>query len=444
MPVSRVAHLTIALLVAVVSVNSLSAEDWPQWLGPQRDSVWRESGILKKFPAEGPKLKWKSPVGLGYSGPSVSEGRVFVPDYQKASGKIQNTPGGPDILTGTERLLCLDERTGDTLWEYAYEQPYKVSYGAGPRCTPTVDGDNVYFLGAEGKLACLAAKSGEVIWKHDLNKEYGAQTPMWGHSAHPLVNGDVLYCLVGGSGSVAVAFDKNSGKEIWKSLDAKEQGYCPPTMIEHDGTKQLLIWEPSTLHSLNPQSGEEFWSLPIQPQYGMSVTAPRYHNGQLFVTGIGSVSTTLKLSDGNSGAEVVWNGTPKSGAYCCNSTPFVEGDTIYGCDIGSGALVAASLKDGERLWQTTAPTNGSPRGDAHATVFLVKQDNSFFLMSEQGDLIIANLSPTGYEELDRAHLLEPTNSAFGRQVVWSHPAFANRCIFARNDQEIVCYDLSSN
>jgi outer membrane protein assembly factor BamB len=259
-----------------------------------------------------------------------------------------------------------------------------------------------------------------------------------------LIDGDLLYCIVGGPGSVAVAFDKRNGQEIWKAIDAEAQGYCPPTLIEHDGTRQLLIWDPSRLNSLNPRTGEANWSLPMQPQYGMSVTAPRYHEGKLFVTGIGSVSAVVQLSEGTWGAEVLWNGTPKTGVYCCNSTPFLEGETIYGCDIASGALVGASLQNGERLWQTTAPTTKSPRGDAHATVFLVKQEDRFFLFNELGDLIIARLSPSGYEELDRAHLLEPTNSAFGRPVVWSHPAFANRCVYARNDREIVCYDLSAN
>ncbi len=262
------------LCVAVLVAPGI-ADDWPQWLGPQRDSVWRETGIVDRFPEGGPKVRWRAPVGLGYSGPAVVAGRVFLMDYMKRTGTINNNPGSRDQLEGTERVLCLSAETGQVLWKHEYERPYNVSFGGGPRCTPTVAGGKVYALGGEGNLWCLDAETGQVLWSKDFVKDYGAQTPFWGVAAHPLVDGDVLYCVVGGEGSVAVAFDRHTGREIWRALSAPAQGYCPPTMIEHAGRKQLLVWHSETVNSLNPLTGDVYWTVPVKPSYEMSITAPR-------------------------------------------------------------------------------------------------------------------------------------------------------------------------
>ena len=154
------------------------------------------------------------PVHLGYTGPVVVDGKVYLMDYVKRSGRVTNNPDGRDKLEGTERVLCLDADSGKPIWEHAYDQEYYLSYPSGPRSTPTVDAGKVYALGAEGTLTCLAADDGDVIWKKELKKEYDTESPIWGYAAHPLVTDDLLYCLVGGKGSVAVAFDKHTGKEV--------------------------------------------------------------------------------------------------------------------------------------------------------------------------------------------------------------------------------------
>lgn len=429
--------------VGLFSSSFAVAEDWPQWRGPQRDGVWRESGIVDSIPKDGLPVTWRVPVGLGYAGPAVADGKVFLADYEKISGTIKNSPGGVAELTGNERLRCFDVKTGKELWTTKYDQPYKLSYPAGPRCTPTVDGDHVYFLGAEGHLGCYQTSDGNEVWSKNLNQEYNTKSPFWGHSAHPLVYGDLLVCIVGGEGSIAVAFNKKTGQEVWRALNAPEQGYCPPTLIKHAGVDQLLIWTPTTLNSLNPKTGDAYWSLPFQPQFGMSVTMPVKLGNKLYVSGIGAVGAVIELDDSKPGAKFVWKGNTKNAIYSCNSTPFLEDGMMYGCDINTGALVGASLEDGERLWSTTAGTNGNPRGDRHATSYLVKQNDHFWLFTETGDLVLANLSPKGYDELGRFHVLEPTNEAFSRDVVWSHPAFAEKSLFARNDRELVRVDLSS-
>lgn len=443
--------LISALAIATGVANAARADDWPQWMGPGRDDVWRETGIVDSFPAEGPPIRWRVPIAGGYAGPAVAGGRVFVMDYVKEGGEAENDPGRRAEVSGRERILCLDENNGNILWVQQYPCPYKISYPAGPRATPTVDGERVYCLGAEGKLLCLGTSSGDILWSKDLTTEYGIETPIWGFCGHPLVDGEKLICLVGGEGSVAVAFDKKYGKEMWRALSAPEPGYCPPTMIEAGGVRQLLIWHPLALNALDPETGLVYWSQPLEPSYGMSIMAPRRHGDFLYASGIGGVGALFKLARAKPDAEVAWRGKRGAAVFCANSTPLIDGGVIYGTDCDQGCLCAVALEDGRRLWETYAATAPAGAGEGadngsrrikHGTAFLVKNGDRTFLFSETGDLIIARLTPEKYEELGRAHLLEPTGEAFGRSVVWSHPAFADRSIFARNDREIVCASLA--
>ena len=156
--------------------------------------------------------------------------------FRHERGREQAVEAHADARTqGKERVLCLEAKTGKEVWKHEYDCTYEVSYPAGPRCTPTVHDGKVYALGTEGNLYCLDAKKGAVLWSKDFKKDYGAKTPIWGHCGHPLVDGKKLICTVGGKGSVVVAFDKDSGKELWKALDATELGYSPPTMITAGG-----------------------------------------------------------------------------------------------------------------------------------------------------------------------------------------------------------------
>ncbi|MEM6799294.1 MAG: PQQ-binding-like beta-propeller repeat protein [Planctomycetota bacterium] len=433
---------------AAAPMAPVLADDWPQWMGPDRDSVWREAGVVSALPAGGAPVKWRFDVAYGYAGPAVAGGRVYLFDYVVESGKVENLPSKRDRLTGAERLTCLDATSGEVLWQEQYPRDYAVSYGGGPRCTPTVDGDRVYTLGAEGDLVCRRTADGAKLWAVNFREAFGTPTPIWGHSGHPLVLGDTVYCLVGGKGSVAVAFKKMTGEVRWKNLSAGEPGYCPPTMINHAGVDQLLIWHPESLNSLNPKTGDVYWSLPMRPAYGMSLAAPQKRGDLLFVSAIGNLSVLLKLTDDKPGVDVVWSGNAKRGLRAVNTTPLFEpaGEStpgvIFGVDCESSELMAVSLDGGARLWATKQPT-GVKRG-RHGTAFLVRHEptGGYFLFGEQGDLISARLTAEGYQETGRQHLLEPTSSAFGRPVVWTHPAFADRCVFARNDKELVCVDLS--
>ncbi|MEM9187125.1 MAG: PQQ-binding-like beta-propeller repeat protein [Planctomycetota bacterium] len=441
-PVPGVA-LAPLVLALFASAPTAWADDWPQWMGPQRDGVWRESGVVSSLPQGGAPVAWRAEVGYGYAGPAVAAGRVYLFDYLVESGEIVNAPSTRDRLTGAERLTCFDAATGAVVWRQQYRRDYAISYGGGPRCTPTIDGDRVYTLGAEGDLVCRQTSDGGELWRVNFREAFAAETPIWGHSAHPLVVGDTVYCVAGGEGSVAVAFDKHTGEVKWKALSAKEPGYCPPTMIHHAGRQQLLIWHPESLNSLDPASGEVSWSLPMKPAFGMSLAAPQQLGDRLFVSSIGNLSVMMKLTGGERGVEVLWSGTGKTGVRSVNATPQLEPGVIFGVDCENSSLMAVGMDDGRRLWETKEPTIGDRRG-RHGTAFLVRHEptGGYFLFNEAGDLISARLSAEGYTETGRQPLLEPTSSAFGRPVVWSYPAFAERSVFARNDKELVRVDLS--
>ncbi len=436
------------LLFASLSFDlcSLRAADWPQWLGPERDGVWRETGIVEQFPAGGLQFRWRTPIGGGYTGPAVSKGRVFVMDRQLAKGTTNPANAfARGEIAGTERVLCLNEADGKILWQHEYDCPYTVSYAAGPRATPAVHDGKVYSLGSEGNLFCLDAKKGKVIWSRDFKKQFGIKTPVWGFAGHPLVDGKKLICLAGGDGSVAVAFDKDTGKELWRALSAKEPGYAPPMIYEFAGRRQLVIWHPEAVSALEPDTGKLLWTHAITPavRSGMSIATPLKVGDQLFLTSFYNGSLMLRVRDDN--PSVVWESRKISerdtdGLHSVMATPLIENGYIYSpCSYGQFRCLKAD--SGERLWETFAPTSGKSARWGHA--FIIKNGARSFIFSETGDLIIAKLTPEKYEELSRAHLIDAVNRDPGRPVVWSHPAFANRCVYARNDQEIVCVSLAT-
>lgn len=435
------------LVIGVLWGGRVQADDWPQWLGPQRDAVWRESGILEQFPADGLKVLWRTPIGAGYSGPSVASGRVYVTDRLRPSdAEPTGDPFAREQTRGVERVHCLDAADGKRLWTHEYECAYTVSYPAGPRVAPLVSGGRVYTLGAEGHLFCLNAEDGRVIWSREFKAEFGVKAPMWGFAGHPLLDGQRLICLAAGAGTTVVAFDKDSGKELWRALAAAEPGYSSPVIYEAGGTRQLIIFHPESANSLDPETGKLHWSVPFKSNAGLSVAMPRKWGDYLFFTSFYNGALMLKLPADRPGADVVWQTQRASERDTTHlnaiiPTPFLEDGHIYGiCSYGQ--LRCLKIATGERVWETfQATTGGAPVRWANA--FIVKQGSRFFLANERGELIIARLSPAGFEEISRTRLLEPTNGDPGRKVVWSHPAYANQRVYARNDREILCADLAA-
>jgi len=423
--------ILLLALPCIAVAQASRADEWPQWRGEKRDGVWRETGILRKYPAGGPRVVWRQPIGPGYAGPSVAGGRVYCADR--------------NAKAETERVVCLDAATGKQVWEHVYPAEYShVDYEAGPRATPTVHAGRVYTLGTMGHLFSLDAASGKVLWKKDLDREYDARIPGWGSTAAPLIERGLVIVNFGGSPSACVvAFDAATGAEAWKALD-DPPGYAPPIVVEAGGTRQLIQWTARNVVSLDPATGKEHWRHPFNAKSDLSVMTPVHHQGKLLVSSFYSGSLLLDLDPAKPAATQRWRSRRTDEhetdvIHCLMSTPQVDGDHLYGVD-SYGQLRCVEIATGKRLWETLAPTGKERWSNAHLT----PNGDATFIWNERGELIIARLSPEKYEELDRARLLEPTVGSEGlRPVTWAHPAYAERQCYARNDREIIRVDLGS-
>ena len=399
------------------------ADDWPQWGGPQRDAVWRETGIVKKLPTTDllPRV-WSTPIKEGYSGPAVSNGRVYITDFDVLEAR-----------RGKERVVCLDAENGKPIWEHTYP-----AEGA----TPVIDDGLVYTIGAMGDMFCFQADSGDIVWQTNFVKTYGTELPTWGMAASPLVVGEQLITLVGGPNALVVSFNKKTGKENWKALNDANIGYCPPVLFEFGGVPQVIVWHPSAISSLDPLTGQEIWSVPFRVRSGLSIPTPRKIGNRLFVTAFYNGPMMLEVATDGRSAKVAWQGKSDSeiktdGLHSIMPTPIVTPTHIYGvCSYGQ--LRCLDSTNGKRLWMSIKATGEGRWWNA----FLIQHEDRVFIHNEQGDLIIATLSPSGYEEISRAKLVEPTRRVQRRMTIWSHPAFAMKSVFARNDREIVRVNLA--
>jgi outer membrane protein assembly factor BamB len=431
-----IGSLLVAICILKITFAPILAEDWPEWRGKGRNGIWTESGILDKFPEKGLTLVWRTPIHGGFAGPAVSGGRVFVTDFVRSIGK-----------KGMERTLCLDEKSGKILWTREWEVDYRgISYDTGPRATPTVDGDRVYVVGGSGRLLCLNTQTGAVIWQRDYVREYGTQMPPWGIANAPLVDGDRLIAIVGGQpDALVMAFDKMTGKEKWRALSSdSEQGYSQPVIAEAGGIRQLIIWHPAAISSLDPVTGKTYWQRPFQIQLGASVATPVLSGSRLLISSFNHGSMLLDLGGGK--ASLIWKGKSDSeintdGLHALINTPVIDGDYIYGiCSYGQFRCL--SLKTGERIWETMEVMKEKARW---ASGFIIRHGGRYFINNDRGELIIAKLSPKGYQEISRTQLIKPTSSPGNRRelsaVNWSHPAYANRHVIARNDEEIISVSL---
>lgn len=436
-----------SLLLVILPLTAI-ADDWGQWFGPQRDGVWRETGILEKFPSGGPKVLWRTPVNRGYAGPSVVGDRVFVMDRKAlntAEAKAEGARTGNK--QGNERLLCLDAATGKVIWEKAYDCPYTMSYSAGPRVTPLVDGDRVYTLGGEGNLICRSAEDGAEKWSHDFKKLFAVKTQTWGFAASPLVYEDLLICLGSGEGSTAVAFHKVTGKEVWRSVSAKHPGYCPPRIVKHAGRDLLIIWHPEAANALDPLTGKIFWSVPWKIRAGLTIAMPQMiDEDHLFLTNFYNGSMLLKLKKDESTPEIVYRTERASERKTThlhgimNTPVFRDGHLFAACSYGQFRCMEALT--GKRVWESLEPL-AIAEPIRWGTVFVTPHEDRYFLFTEKGDLVIAKLSVKGYEEIDRAYVIEPNGLDLRqRDIVWSHPAYARKCAFIRNDTEVICVSLA--
>lgn len=419
--------LLVILLSAFPPWGTLArADDWPQFRGPTRDGVWHETGLLESFPPEGLNILWRTPVGPGWSSPVVSQSRVFLTDM-----RLQQP-------AASERVLCFEESTGKSLWTHEHEVTlpdwaFVPGQGGAPSATPVADGANLYTMGPSGYLLCLDVERGTVVWDRDLATEF--QINQLSCRPSPLIDGERLIVFTGASpGASLLALDKTTGKEIWRALDDPISN-SSPVIVNAAGVRQLIVWTGASVASLNPATGAVYWREAMVTSNNDDIATPVVEGNLLLVSGL-----MMELDSVQPLARVRWPEIEPAGKRILSntSTALLQGGYVYAAK-SDGELVCLEAQTGKALWATETVT-GRKGG---ASIHITPADGRVFLFTDEGELILARLSPEGYTEISRVPLLAPTTPFAGRKYAWTPPAYARGHVFARNDEELVCASLAS-
>jgi outer membrane protein assembly factor BamB len=416
----RLQTATGLLFALVLPSSPARGEDWPRWGGPRGDGTWQAPKLPAVWPEGKLPVVWNQPIGGGYGGVTVADGRAFVMDRQTEPREI-------------ERILCFDAATGKPLWFHEYAVTYgKLDYGGGPRATPTIFKGRVYTLGALGHASCLDIPTGNLIWSKDCIAEFNAKLPTWGLAASPVVWEDLLILHPGAENGSLMAFDRATGKEIWRA-SSDPAGYATPVVIESPSGPQLIAWTPEHILGIAPRSGKVLWNVPYEVTYGVSIATPIYRDGIVFVTGYWAGSKAIRLGKRPEDAELIWEeGQNLRGLM---SQPLYRNGHVYSIDHGHG-LTCFELATGKKLWDDGHQV--APRGrNPQATFVWLGDGDRAIILNELGDLILARLSPDGYHEQSRTNIIARKEGS----PIWAHPAYAGTRVYARSDSEIVCVQL---
>jgi len=409
-----VALLLGASLLAGAFPSSSSAQnfDWPQWRGPNRDDVSKETGLLKQWPAEGPKKVWMSDVGgLGYAGFSVVKGKLF-------------TMGARDQ---TEFLIALDANTGKELWATPIGGRLANKWGDGPRGTPTVDGDRVYTLGGDGTLICANVADGKSLWKVTM-ASLGGKVPQWGYTESVLVDGNKVLCTPGGPQGTVAALDKNSGKVIWQSAEWTEGAqYSSIIIADHNGKRQYIQLVMNSLAGLDAANGKVLWKSPW-PGRTAVIPTPIFKNGHVYITtGYGVGSKLVKVAAGNMVSDVYENKVMKNH----HGGVILIGDHLYGYSDGPG-WICQNFMTGEEVWANKSLGKGA----------IAYADGMFYCLDEgSGAVALVEASPKGWNEKGRFKLEPQTTQRSPSGRIWTHPVISNGKLYLRDQELIFCFNV---
>lgn len=415
----------IAIAAMLLLAATAHAADWPQWLGPERNGVSSETGLLQSWPAAGPAVQWRAPLGKGFSAIAIAEGRIYT----------MYAEGGTE--RGDEYAICLDALTGEVLWRTrtgAYYQEHQG--GDGPRSTPTVDGATVYVLGAGGTLYALAISNGAPIWQKDLTAEFASEVPKWGFSTSPLVEGDLLLLEAGGvdgnfvvdmiidrkTSTTAVALNKTTGETVWTALNEK-MSYSSPVAFSAGGQRQIAFFTAYSLIGLAPEDGRQLWHLPWETRWDVSASTPIViPPDKLFIsTGDDSGGALLQVTgSGNDIAiEQIWQNKKMKNHF--GTSVFYEGH-LYGFD--QSILKCLDAETGEEKWKS--------RGYGKGTLIIA--DGHLVILGEEGQLGLVEATPAAFREKSKAQIFN------GR--CWTIPSIADGRVYARDENEIVCLNIT--
>lgn len=428
---NKLLRLPLLFLVLLLSCRGQGAvDDWPQWRGADRSGSWSNGPSIDTLTENMIRLQWEVPIGPGYSGPTVADGRVYVMDYVK----------------GSEQVHCFSAENGERQWSYRYPVTYNVGYPTGPRASVQVFGGKAYSFGTMGHLHCFDAATGRIIWQVNALEQYQSRLPTWGLASNPIMVDDKLIVQLGGvPGACMVAFDKDSGAELWRALE-DEASYSAPILITQSGKEVLVCWTGESISGLDPVHGEVCWSLPFQPgNMVMNIADPVYDPPYIFLSGFFDGSYLVELDQENLSARLIYHRQGASeqqtdALHCCISTPVIRDGYVYGID-SYGETRCLELLTGDRIWEDLTLV---PPG-RWANVHLVSQGDKVWAFNELGELLLGKFSPTGFSDLGRVRLISPVRISPNPRngVCWAHPAFVGNRVFVRSDEKLVCIQINN-
>jgi len=395
---------TVLLLVVVQQAGAQSATNWPQWRGPNRDGVSKETGLLKQWPADGPPLVWKaSGAGNGYSSFSIANGKLY-------------TMG---VRGDREFVVAFDLATGKEAWATPSGSAFQNDRGNGPRGTPTIDGDRLYALGGNGDLSALDARSGKLVWTKNVLREFGGSNIKWGISESPLVLGDKVFVNAGGRGASMVALNKTDGSVIWKS-QSDEPGYSSAIPLDINGGTQVVFFTAQRAVGLDVRDGKLLWEYEHPSNNVANVATPIVRANRIFISSdYGTGGGVIEIKPDNKAQEIYFTKDMKNH----HSSSVLVGDYLYG--FSSSILTAMHFDTGEVAWKDRSVGKGS----------LVYADGNLYCLSENGVVGLVEATPTGYKEKGRFRIQQ------GNLPTWAHPVVAGGRLYIRDQDTIYAYDV---
>jgi outer membrane protein assembly factor BamB len=433
----RPSRITLAVALLALTAPGLCADDWPQFRGPHRDGVSRETGLRPEWLKDGPPLVWTfAGAGLGYSGPAVVGDRLYMAggrgDSEFVFALDLKAAGGPKELWST-RLGPLFTWNGN-------------AWNMGPNATPTVDGDLVYALGGFGDLVCVEAAGGKERWRKSLPRDLGGEvnpigggledpTPLgWGYATAPLVDGDALVCVPGGKQGLLAALDKKSGRVLWRCTEVADQApYSSPIAVEVGGVRQYVQATNNGIVGVAARDGKLLWSYRRELPYGdVVIAAPVFHDNHVFASvGFGQGCDLVRLTprDGGTSAEKAYS----TKEFQSRDGGVVRvGEHLYGYSERGGWL-CQEFKTGRVVWSERRALG---RGSVAAA------DGRLYCCAENGGtVVLAEASPAGWRERGRLRLPRESRQRRPSGGLWTHPVVANGRLYVRDQELLFCFDL---
>lgn len=415
-------HVTGKMCVSLIGVLVLltitgqvgQADEWPQFLGPERNGISAETGLLNEWTDSSVAEVWRADGGVGMSGLAIRDGKLVT--------LIQDA--------GRQRVVAHNAKTGEQLWQNPIAPAFRNAMGNGPRATPTIVGDQVFVFTGEGILAALNFSNGKTIWKLDVFNETGGKSAEYGTACSPLVTGDLVIVTVGAPAATMAAYDIKTGDKVWGTGD-DPAGYSSPSLLTVAGQKQLIAFTGNSLLGLQPKTGAKRWRYPYVTEYRCNTATPISVDGNIFISSgenHGAVMLGLNVNSDTFAVREVWQSQGvKSVMRNEWQTSILLGGHLYGFDnVGSAGqvthLTCIEASTGKRVWQKPRFGKGN----------MIAADGKLFISTMKGEVVIARASPDSYQELGRKLVIDTTRQA---------PALADGRLYLRDDKEIVCLDV---